>query len=88
MTKDEHAMTRATLLPGFALGMVADWRGQQFELVEVRPYRRRDGGDSLILVWRGHCLACGAAFTITAPQRKLKYPVRRCPEHVKKRLVQ
>jgi hypothetical protein len=65
--------------------MVADWRGQQYELVEVNPYRHRDGRDSLVFVWRSHCLTCGAAFTITAPQRRLKYPLRHCPEHVQKR---
>jgi hypothetical protein len=37
-------MNGTTLRPEkFTLGMVADWRGQQYELVEVKPYRRRDG---------------------------------------------
>ena len=81
-------MWGTTLRPEFSLGMVADWRGQQFELVEVRPHRRRDGRDSLVLIWRSRCLVCGAVFTARAPQRKLKYPTRRCPEHVKKRLAQ
>jgi len=67
-------MTRTTLRPGFALGMVADWRGQQYELVDIKPYRRRDGRDTLVFVWRSHCLTCGAAFTARAPQ----YPIRHC----------
>jgi len=80
-------MNGTTLRPEFNVGMVADWRGQQFELVEVRPHRRRDGRDTLVFVWRSHCLVCGTAFSATTPQRKLKYPPRRCPEHARKLTV-
>jgi hypothetical protein len=72
--------------PRFAIGMLTEWRGQQYELVGIEPRRRRDGRDTLILVWRASCLVCGASFATTTPQRKLKYPTRHCPMHTKKRL--
>ena len=46
--------------PRFTVGMAADWRGQNYKLIRIEPYRRRDGRDTLILVWRSHCFECGA----------------------------
>jgi hypothetical protein len=65
----------------FSMGMVADWRGQPFEVLARRPYRRKDGRPTLILIWATHCLACGTPFETTTPQRAFKYPTRRCPAH-------
>jgi hypothetical protein len=67
--------------PRFTMGMTADWRGQKYELVGVKPHRRRDGRETLVLVWRTGCLTCGASFETATPQRTLKYPTRRCPLH-------
>jgi len=69
----------------FTIGMTADWRGQPYELVGIEPRQRRDGRNTLILIWRSQCLDCGTAFETTTPQRTLKYPTRRCPTHVHKR---
>jgi len=75
-------MPGTTLRSPFSIGMIVDYRGQNYELIDVRPYvRRRDGRDSLVLIWRSRCLDCGAVFDIGAPQRKLKPSSRRCPDH-------
>jgi hypothetical protein len=70
--------------PRFVIGMVAEWRGQPYELTAIRPYQRRDGRDTLILVWNTKCFQCGAPFETATPQRGLKFPTRRCPLHVRK----
>jgi hypothetical protein len=71
--------------PRFAVGMIADWRGQQYELIGIEQRQRRDGRETMILVWRTQCLGCGAQFETTTPQRNLRYPSRRCPVHTRKR---
>ena len=76
---------RHALDPRFAIGMIADWRGQPYELIGAEPYRRRDGRDVLIPVWRAPCIECGEWFETTTPQRRLKYPSRRCRLHTRKR---
>jgi hypothetical protein len=75
-------MMCANLDPRFAIGMIADWRGQPYELIRAKPYRRRDGRDVLILVWRARCIECGEWFETATPQRTLRYPTRRCSQHV------
>ncbi len=54
--KDEgHAITQKD-------GRVFRWYG-------VEPYTRKDGGNTMLLLWRGACVACGAPFTVKTPQR-------------------
>jgi hypothetical protein len=36
--------------PRFAIGMITDWRGQPYELIEIRPHTRRDGSQSWVLL--------------------------------------
>jgi len=78
-------MTEYKMTPRFAIGMSADWRGQQYNLIGIEPRCRRDGRDTLVLVWQTCCLTCGVSFTTTTAQRKLKKPNRNCPTHAKKR---
>ena len=61
--------------------VAADWRGQNYKLIRIEPYRRRDGRDTLILVWRSHCFECGAEFECSAPQRAFRGATRRCARH-------
>lgn len=71
-----------TIESRFTVGMTATWRGQIYRLDDVRPHRNRWGHDTVVLVWRADCLACGTSFTTTTSRAGLKYPNRRCPEHV------
>lgn len=41
--------------------------GRKFTFVENKPYRRKDGADSQIMVWASGCVQCGARFTVTTP---------------------
>jgi hypothetical protein len=38
--------------------------GDGYTAIEVRPYIRRNGGDSQLILWRGKCIHCGAAFEV------------------------
>jgi hypothetical protein len=38
--------------------------GDGYTAIEVRPYIRRNGGDSQLILWRGKCVHCGAAFEV------------------------
>jgi hypothetical protein len=57
--------------------------GQRYEMVGERPYIRRDGRETLVIVWRSHCAQCGAEFTISTPNssRAKFMPNRRCQKH-------
>jgi hypothetical protein len=38
--------------------------GHGYTAIEVRPYIRRNGGESQLVLWRGKCVHCGAAFDV------------------------
>jgi hypothetical protein len=38
--------------------------GDGYTAIEVRPYTRRNGGESQLIRWRGKCVHCGAAFEV------------------------
>jgi hypothetical protein len=38
--------------------------GHGYTAVEVRPHIRRNGGESQLILWRGKCVHCGAAFLV------------------------
>jgi len=40
-------MIGTTRDPRFTLGMIADWRGQPFELIAIKSHRRRDGRETV-----------------------------------------
>ena len=67
--------------PRFTVGMIAEWKGQSYELVGYRPHINRNSREVTILVWRSHCRACGAPFEFTTPQRKFRDPNRNCQSH-------
>jgi hypothetical protein len=69
----------------FTIGTTAEWKGQTYRLEDIRPHRTRRGYDTVVMVWRSRCLECGASFTATTTRAGLKYPNRRCQEHVQKR---
>lgn len=70
--------------PRFTVGMIAEWRGQKYRLIDIRPYRRLDGRDSAIMVWRSRCIECGDLFETTTPLQELTKATRRCPTHVRR----
>jgi hypothetical protein len=39
-----------------------------FQLVGTRPYRRRDGTETILKVWEGRCVICGAPFEVATPE--------------------
>lgn len=43
-----------------ATGTAISSKGQRYEIVEVKPYRRTDGEGSWIITWQVPCAACGA----------------------------
>lgn len=61
--------------PNLGTMLVID--GQEYELREVRPHTRQDGGETQLLVWEAHCAACGAEFETTTAI-KSKSINRRC----------
>jgi hypothetical protein len=79
---ENDQLTLSSGQPAYPLGARANWRGQSYELTAIKPYRRRrDGRETLLLVWCTLCLECGAWFEVTTPNRKLTYPNRRCALH-------
>ncbi len=71
------------------IGTTAQWKGQAYTLIAIRPYtRRRDGVSTVLLIWRSKCLDCGSDFEIVTGRGKIKngelhWPNRRCPAHAK-----
>ncbi len=43
--------------------------GRIFRWYGVEPYTRKDGGNTVLLLWRGTCAVCGDPFTVKTPQR-------------------
>ena len=54
--------------------------GQRYVVIDIRPYRRKDGTPTTLIVWRSHCSDCGQPFELTTPLAT-KGPNRRCPAH-------
>ncbi|HKR17644.1 hypothetical protein [Rhizorhapis sp.] len=50
---------------------------QQYELVGVEPYRRRDGRKTELLVWATQCANCQSPFEVKTPLRTNGFS-RRC----------
>jgi hypothetical protein len=56
--------------------------GQEYHLLETRPYVRRDGSETVLLAWTSACAECGVGFTIITPLSSRRFePNRRCPRH-------
>src|SRR5215471_9353588 len=58
-----------------------------FHYVTALPYRRRDGTETQLAVWRSSCVICGAEFEITTPlcvattQQSTAFGVVTCKAH-------
>jgi hypothetical protein len=64
------------------MSRVEVYRGQQYRLVAVEPYVRRDGIARQLEVWESDCAKCGAVFTYkTTAFGHTNSPNRRCKEH-------
>ena len=63
-------------------GTERTYSGQEYTCVGVEPYRRRDGTETMLLVWQSHCAKCGEPFQCRTPvAAKVFAPSRRCGEH-------
>ena len=77
-------MSRLVIKPGslMPVGTCIDINGQHFTVAEHLPYVRKDGQDSVIVIWRGQCADCDDPIEERAWWGK--WPdVRRCAQHVK-----
>ncbi|GGC31242.1 hypothetical protein GCM10011371_18340 [Novosphingobium marinum] len=64
------------------IGLVRDFRGQRYEVVEKSERTRRDGTLAIILHWESMCADCGEPFRLTTPAASSKFePNRRCQKH-------
>lgn len=60
-------------------------RGFAFDLVDERPYTRRDGAVTTVKVWEALCINCRQPFQIVTPAAVVKpkqshaFNLRRCP---------
>lgn len=62
--------------------MVRDYQGQRYVEVDRRLRSRRDGSQSVLIVWQSLCPVCGEPFKFTTPERAEKFqPNRRCQVH-------
>jgi len=62
--------------------MLKTYRGQEYEMIGTEPYIRRDGTETLLVVWRSHCATCGKPFELRTPKESSKFdPNRRCQKH-------
>jgi hypothetical protein len=63
-----------------AVGTVLRLDDQEYELVAVEPYRRKDGSPSNLLHWRSDCPVCGSPFDAASGLRCAGI-ARRCAAH-------
>lgn len=42
-------------------------KGQSFNLIEIRPYQKKDGSASKIVAWESKCKVCGRDYEYTSP---------------------
>ena len=55
---------------------------EAFEFVGLRPYTRKDGTETRLIVWKTKCTTCGEPFEFTTTSRfKIFQPNRRCEKH-------
>jgi hypothetical protein len=56
------------------------WKGQSYTLIRIKPYERKDGRMSVVLVWQSRCAECGKSFEASTGRNPSSWK-RRCPEH-------
>lgn len=59
-------------------------RGRMWTAVGFEPYTRKDGTETELAVWRGHCTRCNSAFLVKTPAVLLldssgSFDTARCP---------
>lgn len=64
------------------VGTVVMFHGQRYELVGTKPYVRKDGTASTLIVWSTHCARCADPMECTTPIKG--WPNRRCPDCAQK----
>jgi len=71
---------RISLASPPAVGLQIALGDQVFTLVERRPYTRKDGVETVLLVWRAACPVCGVSFDQVRHSKG--WPdQRRCDQH-------
>lgn len=75
-----HVVNKINFAGPPAVGTVLLVDCQSFEVVGIKPHRRRDDTPTVLITWAGHCAACGRTFTQTTGL-VAKTPNRRCPLH-------
>jgi len=84
-SRDEDTLASGPMALAFAkvpaVGTEVMWRGQPYTLVEVKPYARKDGAPSQLLVWEAPCWTCNAPFRLTVALGGAKGVNRRCAAH-------
>lgn len=63
-----------------AVGTAILHDGQEFEVVAVEPYVRKDGAASALLTWRTPCRVCGSPVEFKLG-KELRATRRNCDEH-------
>lgn len=66
-----------------ALGTEVMCKGQPYTLIEVKPYTRKDGAASQLLVWEAPCWTCNEPFLQTVALGGANYVNRRCSAHAR-----
>ena len=77
---DPQLVNRIAFRQAPAVGTVLMRDGQRYVVIDIWPYRRKDGTPTTLIVWRSHCSDCGQSFELTTPLAT-KWPNRRCPAH-------
>jgi hypothetical protein len=58
-----------------------------FRKVGTKPYRRKDGTDTTLVIWQSACVICGAPFEVSAPaqaettDQSRSFTIVTCPAH-------
>jgi hypothetical protein len=70
---------RDNSIPSVGSNVLID--GRQFEALKIEPYRRkRDGAESWLVTWRGHCATCGAPYDVKGSRHASHLP-KNCEAH-------
>jgi hypothetical protein len=57
------------------------YQRQQYKLLRIEPYTRRDCTETSVAVWRSVCSQCSGQYECTTPATTLNFkPARRCPD--------
>jgi hypothetical protein len=64
-----------------SVGAIVTIDGRQFVALKIEPYRRkRDGAESWLVTWRGHCATCAAPYEVKGSRHASHLP-KNCEAH-------